>query len=500
MDSDNRAALRAEIEALRRQVDALEGMAERCRKAESSLRALEARNRILADSTPLGIFTIDRQGELTGFNRKIRELFALPADGDPASRQLADNLPGPAGALLSDIRRCMDGRQTVIATYPHAAAGGEQIHLRYHLSPIPDADGTAGGVMAIVEDHTDLKRTEAAFRESERRYRHLFQSAPIALIEWDVSRLKAHLERLRASGVSNLRRYLGEHPEQVHHCWSLIRTADYNQAFLKLMGVAGGGIAPDEAFLPTEAEGFLEMAREVILVAAEGSTAVEREETIVTTNGEAKVVLGKSLVVSGHEDTLDRVAIAMVDISLRKKAEAALRESERRFREQALRDGITGLYNQRHLYAALADWIDWARRSDESVSLIFMDLDRFKTVVDTHGHLNGSRVIREVARTIDSCLSQPAFAVAYAGDEFVVVLPGMDMDRAVEKAAEIRARVRQSTYVLEQGAEVHLTASFGVAAFPRHADDLKALIAAADHALFAVKQTSRDAIGRFQGR
>ena len=81
---------------------------------------------------------------------------------------------------------------------------------------------------------------------------------------------------------------------------------------------------------------------------AAGNTEVEREVTLVTTTGEPKIVLGKSLVVSGHEDTLARVAIALVDISQRKKAEAALRESERRFRDQSLRDGLTGLYNQRY--------------------------------------------------------------------------------------------------------------------------------------------------------
>lgn len=497
MDSDKSAVLVSEIENLRRRLDALQGVEARCRKAEAALEAMEARNRLLGDCAPLGIFTVDRKGEITGINRKMVELLARPVNSGSVCGRLADVLPEASSFLMTDIHRCMDGQQPMIAAYPHARPDGQAIHLRYHLSPIPDAHGP-GGVMAIVEDHTELKRAETALMESERRYRQLFQSAPIALIEWDVSRLKAYLDGLRASAGGNLERYLNAHSEQVHHCWSLILTVDYNQAFLDLMGIAGR-IASDTAFLPTDVDGFLDMAREVILVAAEGHPAVERELRIVTTSGDAKIVIGKSLVVSGHEKTLDRVAIAMVDISRRKQAEAALRESERRFREQALRDGITGLYNQRHLYAALADWIEWARRSGESVALIFMDLDRFKTVVDTHGHLNGSRVIRDVAGIIDRCLVQPAFAVAYAGDEFVVVLPGAEMDRALEKAGEIRTAVRQAVCTLDHGEEVRLTASFGVAAFPRHADDLQGLIAAADQALFAVKQTGRDAIGSYHG-
>ena len=81
------------------------------------------------------------------------------------------------------------------------------------------------------EDNSNLKRAEEALRESEVRYRQLFQSAPIALIEWDVSRLKAHLEALRASGVTDFKAYLTSHPQHVYHCWSLIKTVDYNHAF-----------------------------------------------------------------------------------------------------------------------------------------------------------------------------------------------------------------------------------------------------------------------------
>ena len=492
------SATDSEVDVLRRQLERLKGIEQRCQQAEEALRAFEERTRLIGDSAPLGIFIADIHGRITDTNQMMRDLFAWPSDPDMATDNFRDCEALSASGICRDIQRCIDQKQPIVAEHPHTDPQGNRTHLRYYLSPIPDGHGAVNGVMAMVEDYTHLKRAEEALRESERRYRQLFQSAPIALIEWDVSELKQYLEQLRASGVSDFSTYLDQQPRQIHHCWSLIKTADYNQAFLKLMGVSVHEV-PDGAFLPTEAQEFREMAREIILVAADGNPAVEREAALVTTSGERKIVLGKSLVVSGHEKTLERVAIAMLDISERKAAEAALRESERRFREQAFRDGLTGLYNQRYLYQALKKWVERARDTGTPISVMFMDMDYFKKVVDTYGHLNGSRAILKVARTIDSCLQPPAFAVAYAGDEFVVVLPGMDMDQAFRKASEIRSTIRDTVYVLDDGIEVRLTASFGIATFPQHAMDLNELIAAADHALFAIKQTGKDAIGRFQG-
>ena len=82
----------------------------------------------------------------------------------------------------------------------------------------------------------------------------------------------------------------------------------------------------------------------------------------------------------------------------------------------------------------------------------------------------------------------------------MVVLPGMDQPQALQKASEIRTSVKDTIYVLDQDIEVRLRASFGIATFPQHAEDLNSLIAAADHALLAIKEAGKDAIGQFQNR
>ena len=272
--------------------------------------------------------------------------------------------------------------------------------------------------MAIVEDCTNLKRAERALKDREKRYRQLYQFAPIAMIERDASLLKLHLEKLQASGVSDLRKYLELNPSQIYHCWSLIKTIDHNPAYGKLMDIENR-VIPGSIFPNIDSDTFKEMAREIIPAIAEREDADERELTLVTASGEAKFILGKSMVVSGCEETFERVVIALVDISERKKMEVALRESEQRFKDQSFKDDLTGLFNRRYLYQSLTELIIKAKNDSAQISLIFLDLDRFKQIVDTHGHLNGSRAIREVARTIDSCLQEPAYAVAYAGDEFV---------------------------------------------------------------------------------
>ena len=172
----------------------------------------------------------------------------------------------------------------------------------------------------------------------------------------------------------------------------------------------------------------------------------------------------------------------------RKRVEEALRKSEEKFRNLSIHDDLTGLYNTRYLYKALTELIEFSAANTQKFSLIFMDLDDFKHVVDTYGHLNASQAIQEVGATIKSVLPEPAFGVAYAGDEFIAVLPGFNKTEAVQMAETIGSRMRQTSYLSSQGHQVSLRASFGVASFPEDASDQTELIALADRAMFNMKE------------
>jgi len=486
-EPDSHDKLLQELRTLRDQQTDWQHLQARCHAAENALKDIEKRNQILGDSAPFGIFTTDLGGSITGLNRKMRDMLPWPKGQEP-SRLTIDAVPALANARVGDdFRRCLRTKSMLIRDYPCIEADGGCLHLRFYISPVADDSGLVSGAMAFVENCSALKLAQEAATESEQRYRMLFQSAPIAMIERDASQLKNHLEQLQLTGERQLKRFLRQHPEQVGQCMAMIRTVDCNDAFLDLLEIEDKEAIMSSLPMIAFGEQNSRLAEEIILTVAHGKVLQERELTLQTQRGRRKQVLTRALVIAGHEDTMARVVISFADITKRKEAEEALKASEQRFREQALRDNLTGLFNRRYLYRTLADLLASARQTQSALSVLFMDLDDFKQVVDVNGHLNGSRVIQEVAGTIRQTLTPPAFAVAFAGDEFVVVLPGADQGQATQKADEIQALIKSTVYLQKMGIAARIQASCGIASYPEHGADVDDLLAAADHALFTVK-------------
>ena len=188
-----------------------------------------------------------------------------------------------------------------------------------------------------------------------------------------------------------------------------------------------------------------------------------------------------------------------LEMTERIKTEEELKLSKEKYRYLSLHDNLTGLFNTRYLYRSLQELVDKGRRLGTTFSLIFFDIDNFKRVVDTHGHLNGSKALAEVAAVLESCLTEPSYGVAYGGDEFVAVLPGHDKAQALQEAQEIRARLLRTVFLSNVENGVRLQASFGVSTYPDDAGDITAILARADQAMFNVKSKGKNAVGDVDG-
>ncbi|MCU0587588.1 MAG: sensor domain-containing diguanylate cyclase [Syntrophobacteraceae bacterium] len=157
-------------------------------------------------------------------------------------------------------------------------------------------------------------------------------------------------------------------------------------------------------------------------------------------------------------------------------------------------DDHTSLYNCRHLYDTLDQELARARLSGHEVAMVFFDLDHFKRVNDTHGHLRGSKVLREVGHLLRRQERPGVIPFRYGGDEFVVLLPGSSKDEGLAFAGNLRRLINETTFLADEGIDLHITASFGVASYPGDASDQVGLLGYADIAMYRVKESTRDAI------
>jgi diguanylate cyclase (GGDEF)-like protein len=206
---------------------------------------------------------------------------------------------------------------------------------------------------------------------------------------------------------------------------------------------------------------------------------------------------------SAHDRNLLEIFAGYISVSIQNVLDG------RQAQEIAKRDNLTGLYNDRYLHIALTREVEgcWSRKSD--LSVLFLDLDYFKRVNDTHGHLAGSQVLREVGEILrEKTEAQGALAARYGGDEFVVVAPFSSLAEAVDLAEDVRTTIVESTFCQAPGEiqpeALHLsglTCSVGVANLDRHLTDDESdgpdaakstLLRLADAAMYVAKETGRN--------
>src|SRR5438067_10666365 len=165
-----------------------------------------------------------------------------------------------------------------------------------------------------------------------------------------------------------------------------------------------------------------------------------------------------------------------------------------RIQELTVTDDCTGLYNARHLYKTLEAEVYRSARFGYEFSVIFIDLDHFKQVNDTHGHLIGSKLLNEIGYAIKANLRLIDSAFRYGGDDFVVLLPQTGKEPALVVAKRLLESMRESRYLLDEKLNLNIRASLGLATYPDDAKSAHEIIRQADEMMYSVKNTTRDNI------
>jgi len=181
------------------------------------------------------------------------------------------------------------------------------------------------------------------------------------------------------------------------------------------------------------------------------------------------------------------------EVKKRQDAEAALLQSEKNYRELSITDELTGLFNQRHFFHRVKAEVDRAQRYSKTLSLVLMDVDDFKIFNDTHGHLDGDKVLKEIGRIIHTFIRSSDSAFRYGGEEFVVIMPETNGSSASTVAERIRQGFKKHEFKTHKHITENLTLSLGVAEY-LSGEEVETFVKRADMNMYTAKKKGKDQI------
>ncbi len=175
------------------------------------------------------------------------------------------------------------------------------------------------------------------------------------------------------------------------------------------------------------------------------------------------------------------------------EAAAALRESEKKYRELSIIDDLTQLYNSRQFYHDLQMELDRVNRYQQPLTLLLLDIDNFKAFNDAYGHVEGDQVLLRLGQVVKRCLRQTDSAYRYGGEEFTILLPMTTSQDAAVTAERIRTEIKKEHFHPGSGNDVHITVSIGLAQY-RTGEEMKPFVHRVDQLMYQGKTTGKDKV------
>ena len=448
----------------------------------------------LVESNPVATIIIDAQHKVIYWNRACEVLTGVAATEvlggseqwrafyDFARPLLADLVVD--GAPDATIETYYPGRFRHSALVEHGfeaedffpAFGSSGLWLFFTAAPIRNAAGEVIGAIETLQDVTERKRAEAALRNSEAHLAQIVDGSSVATLVIDAEHRITHWNRACEVTTGTLAKdvigtrdqwkafYASSRPIMADLVLDAAseREVDrlYHGRYRPSRMIPGGYEAED--FFPH----FGEHGRWLYFTAAP------------LRNADGEVI--------GAIETLQ-------DVTERRRAEEALRESEERYRNLSQTDSLTGLYNSRYLHERLPAEIERAERYGRPLSLLVLDCDNFKSINDCYGHLEGDKVLISLAEIIGQCLRRTDSAFRYGGEEFVVLLPEAGEQASVALANRLREMFANQKVLSAAGEEIRCTVSIGVS---RHVpgDSENSLIRRADEACYGAKGRGKNCV------
>jgi len=455
-----------------------------CRRMLEDLRRSEERFRTLATTTGMILWTADSQGDLESVSEAGLEYVGLPLAEMQGNGWLDTLHPHDVERTRLTWTDAVAHKTTYEMEYRLRRHDGAYYDFSVRAVPILEADGSVREWVGQCRDITEQKQAQEAIRQSEARFRAAVEGSADAFIL---------LRGVRdCTGAILDFVYL-----DANHCWT--QWTGYSRA--NTIGKTLTEIWSEELSEP-----IIEKYRRSV---STQQTIEEESENVLP---DVKPTWMHSQVVPFG----DCVAVTIRDISERKWLQQRLEEQIDRMREVntqlevqqqqlamanarlemlAQTDGLTGLKNHRTFHERLAEEIHRTARYDLPLSLLLIDVDRFKAYNDTFGHPAGDQVLKQVAQILQSNIRAADLAARYGGEEFVIVLPHTGAEGALQIAESLRLALEQACWP-----DRAITASFGVATWTPETANAATLIAQADAALYHSKRKGRNRVSHIMAR